>query len=124
MCKSADTFQINFQFIVIVVQIWITNIEAANVQRAVNRRGSGNEGKFNQHSFDTELDILSKLSSEIKPQGRYVESLDKWAYKPDTRGKYVHVNIPYNGKVTKNLDNQFSKTLNKQSSQQVDMVLL
>lgn len=32
-----------------------------------------------------------------RTSGKYVHNEDKWAYKPDKSGKYVHVNVPYNG---------------------------
>lgn len=44
----------------------------------------------------TKLDFPSDFSS-YKPKGNYVAEEDKWSYKKDNRGKYVHVHIPYNG---------------------------
>ena len=74
---------------------------ASTTALPINRqRGSVNEGKFNQHSFDSALDRLSNPSYEQIPKGKYVpEEKDKWAYKPDNRGKYVHIHVPYDGKI-------------------------
>lgn len=38
------------------------------------------------------------MPSDKKPQGKYKPDENNWAYKPDNRGKYVHVPVPYDGK--------------------------
>lgn len=39
--------------------------------------------------------FTTKKSSHTS--GKYVADEDKWAYKPDKSGKYVHVDVPYDG---------------------------
>jgi hypothetical protein len=64
--------------------MWISGSEAGSLDRF---SGSGNEGKVYRRSFD------SKLSFDGF-EGKYNDNEDQWKYKPDNRGKYVHVNIP------------------------------
>lgn len=70
--------------------MWIVGMNAAS---RVLQVGSGKEGKLSHQSIDSK----SNLSYETTPKGKYVANEDKWAYKPDNRGKYVHVPVPYDG---------------------------
>jgi hypothetical protein len=70
--------------------MWIKGLDAAS---RVLQRGSGNEGKLSHHSIDSK----SNLSYETTPEGKYIANENKWAYKSDNRGKYVHVPVPYDG---------------------------
>lgn len=69
--------------------MWIKNADAATLDRF--SRGSGNEGNIYRQSFDT------NLSFGNAPEGKYTPDEDKWRYKPDNRGKYVHIPFPYDG---------------------------
>lgn len=80
----------------VILQVWIKNSDAASAGRY---RATGNEGNARKLSLDSKLDFPSNLSSENTLKGKYVPDEDKWAYRPDNRGKYVHVHIPYNGTV-------------------------
>lgn len=83
----------------VILQVWIKNSSAAATGRY---RASGNEGNPQKLSLDSKLDFSSNLSSENTLKGKYVPDEDKWAYRPDNRGKYVHIHVPalpYNGTV-------------------------
>lgn len=80
--------------------VWIKNSGAASTGRYIS---SGNEGNPRKLSLDSKLDFTSNLSSENTLKGKYVPDADKWAYRPDNRGKYVHIHIPYNGTYGSNL---------------------
>jgi hypothetical protein len=45
--------------------------------------------------------LTTTIKTTVKPKarnpGKYQPEADKWAYKPDNSGKYVHVHVPYNG---------------------------
>lgn len=78
-----------------LVLVWIKNSGAASTGRYI---ASDNEGNPRKLSLDS-LDFSSNLSSENTLKGQYVPDADKWRYRPDNRGKYVHIPVPYNGTV-------------------------
>lgn len=75
--------------------MWINTSEAATSAYILKRTGS--EGKNIQVFIWFLLDHLANVSFKIILEGKYVSDIDKWAYKPDNRGKYVHMHVPYNG---------------------------
>jgi hypothetical protein len=79
-----QSLTVNFPQFLVIFHVWISGIEAGSFNRF---SGSGNEGNIYRQSFD------SKLSFDAV-QGKYNAEEDKWKYKPDNRGKYVHVHIP------------------------------
>lgn len=76
-----------FSQILLVLQTW-KKVQAGTLDRF---SGSGNGGNIQRKSFDP------NLSFDVF-EGKYVDNESKWKYKPDSRGKYVHVPNPYNGK--------------------------
>lgn len=75
-----------------VVVVMAVNLEAASTKNLASK------GKVRLDSLDSKLALSSNLLSETTTKGKYSPDQDKWAYKPDNRGKYVHVHIPYDGK--------------------------
>lgn len=73
-----------------VFLFWIENTEAASAALSRSRQ----QGSVH---FDYESASLPSLPSKIL-ESKYLAKEDKWAYKPDNRGKYVHMPVPYNGK--------------------------
>jgi hypothetical protein len=78
-----------FFVLCLVLQIWISIASGAS---RVIAKGSGLEGKLRYQSLDSKSDQLY-----LATEGKYNPDEDKWKYKPDNKGKYVHVHIPYDG---------------------------
>ncbi|XP_070495078.1 uncharacterized protein [Chironomus tepperi] len=58
-----------------------------------------NKGKYVDNSAKSKLDFSNFSSNQYQTttEGKYIADLEKYVYKHDNRGKYVHVHIPYNG---------------------------
>ncbi|CRK99896.1 CLUMA_CG013199, isoform A [Clunio marinus] len=75
----------------LVIQIMVKNSDGATTVIQKKQKGSGNEGKVRDNSFASKADRLSNLlPSETVTEGKYVHDVNRWAYKPDNSGKYVH----------------------------------
>ncbi|KAG5675018.1 hypothetical protein PVAND_004958 [Polypedilum vanderplanki] len=87
----------NFGFFITISILVILNqfssYNALNIEQQA-RRG---RGKYIASNSERKLDSSSFSSYQTSTQGKYIADHNKWAYKPDNRGKYVHVHIPYNG---------------------------